>query len=263
MTIELDISKNENVSRKLHLLKTNAINNKRTSNRYRTVDTTELMNTVENVLTKKGQEFKSEFITGMGGKGTTHALVYTLKSGINILGDDCKPRIIVLNSFNAEKALSVKIGFLRLCCLNGLFAGKSIFSESARHIKGESIEEKLRTLADKVEYALNFISTDFKNKVEEYTAIDLTPYQEVEVINNLGLSKRITEKVTLLRTGLHHRLRVEDQPRNAWTLYNVVNEVIRRYTRSEIANVNKNIKLMDNVVNLAMEAREPRALIAA
>lgn len=247
---------------RLNNFKEQALIYKSTSDKYRTVDSQDLINTTERVLNEHGLEYsRSIGGTVRGFKGTKHVIKYTIENNeLTIKGDKLKPTINFLNSYNGESALMIRVGFFRLICSNGLIVGQSFYSDRLVHVKGMTIEAKLSALAIKLNDAICFIKNQAVDKLEQAFNKDLTKDQELTVLNNLKndkvISNRIYDKAVMLRTqGIEHGfIRSEDSSRNTWTLYNTINEVIRTYSRSELSNTVKNIKLMDTVIEYAKAA---------
>ena len=245
---------NEQINQFLTKIETHSQDNKRTSDRYKFVPTTELAQSVLEVFNKVGIDNASSRLiySPKALRGTAHALEYTLPNTVQIIGDDVKPRITIVNSYNGEKALTVLCGMFRIVCLNGLVVGPTLYSERMIHVQGHTIDAKLQAFQSQVENALNWMQNDLAKSVSEYTSLSVTQEQQIKIVQNLGFSKALTERLELRFKNSARLLRLQDQALNVWSTYNVINEVMRSSVRSPMANLTKNIHLMDRVKDLAL-----------
>jgi hypothetical protein len=242
-------------------LQARALLNKKTSDRYAIVPTNDLISKVNEVL--DGNEIAVDSMkllkSNRALKGSSHAIEYTLNSPMSIMGDDIKPRIIIVNSYNGEKALTVLCGIFRLVCRNGLVVGTTLYKERAIHVKGQTLDMKLDALASRVNDALHWIDGKLEQTVSEFLSIETDRDTQLRIVQGLGLSKRISERLEFAFKNPNRMLRIADQGQNAWATYNVINEVIGRYTHSDIARLNKNVTLMDRVKELALQETTKKA----
>jgi hypothetical protein len=250
---------NQNLIDSLNTMQDRALTHKKTSDRYQIVSTSDLITKVNSVLDVNGMPIASQKLIKANKAlvGSSHAVEFTLDRQMKILGDDIKPRIIVVNSYNGEKALTVLCGVFRLVCFNGLVIGSTLYRERVIHVKGETLEGKLAALESRVNEALHWIDGKLQNTVSEFLSIETPIATQLRIVEGLGLSKRLNEKLTFAFQN-PKTLRLADQGQNAWCTYNVINEAIDRSTRSELARLNKNVSLMDNVRDLALNAEFKR-----
>ncbi len=83
-----------------------------------------------------------------------------------------------------------------------------------------------------------------------------TVFEAREIVESLKFSKTTTRKIVdaLENAWLFEYGRPEDRKRNLWTLTNIVNEVLRRRSRSAVAEMHKNVNLFDLVESIAKAA---------
>lgn len=233
---------------KIEKLKERAQEYASTSNRYRFIDSTNVLDWIEEAL--DGRSYDLRLIHG-GKKTTHHVIEYTLRDGLSINNDTVKPKLFFSNSFNGESSLKVNVGLLRLACSNGLVVGENIYSDRIIHLNTDETKHKIATIQESTTKALEFLTHYLAPKLETMLQ-PLTTDQETFVVNALGLSKRQTEKI-IDRLSKRPYLRVADQQQNAWTLYNICNEVIKENSRSELAVYGKNLNLMDQIIELSYD----------
>lgn len=229
-------------------LRERATLNKRTGNRYQDISTNDIH---EKVISMLGDNATMKQIVGKGYKGTSHALEYTINRPLTLLNDETKPRIVIINSYNGEKPLTVLVGLFRLVCANGLIIGESIFKEKIRHVQGQTYEHKIASIGHRIDCALEFVENDMMKNIDKFTGIQVNRQEQQSIVQRLGLSKRLTSRLEY-SFEYPEILRKEDQDQNVWATYNVINEAIHKTTRSEMAELRKNVSLMDNVHNLAI-----------
>ncbi len=242
----------DDIMTRINSMQANVRANPKTSSSYALVPTQGLIDRVDHVLNASGLEVaKVKLLAQRRGLGSTHAIEYTLEQTLSIQGDNIKPRIVVINSFNGEKALTVLCGMFRLVCSNGLVVGTSLYRERAIHTQGETLDNKLAGLESNVQNALTWIRNSMGDSISEFLAIPTPIEAQERIVRGLKLSNKLTD--TLIHQFNNPRsLRISDQAGNAWSTYNVINEAIARSSRSELAILNKNISLMDNVRDLAL-----------
>ncbi len=226
--------------------------NPKTSPSYALVPTSGLLETVDRVIDSAGLEVaKVKLLAQRRGVGSTHAIEYTMGRTMSIQGDDIKPRVYIVNSFNGEKALTVLVGLLRLVCSNGLVVGSTLYRERAIHTQGETLDNKLDALESRINGALTWINNSMEGTISDFLAIPTPIEAQERIVRGLKLSERLTDRL-VHQFNNPRSLRLADQAGNAWSTYNVINEAIARSSRSELAILNKNISLMDNVRDLAL-----------
>jgi hypothetical protein len=221
---------------------------------YEYVPTEQVVQSVGDWLTENGYEFEARIVTGAKGKSTKHIAEFTITNMV-LFGGGGNGKILVVNSYNAECSLYVLAGAIRFCCANGLIAGEHEFFEKVVHRAGEVCRQKLMMLNEKIKIAAEYLKTRFGALVDEMSAQDLKFTKEAEIVLSLNIPNQaklmVIEKI---HPTNRHKLRVEDQPVNVWTLYNIVNEAVREAARHGMSEFEHNTNLMDDVIRLAKAA---------
>jgi len=227
------------------------MSNRTLSNKYQSVSTPDLLAKFEEVATKRGLDFEIKNLTRKpSAKSTVHAFQVTFGSEFELFGSKVSPRVLIKNSYRGESALTIQVGLYRFVCSNGLVLGETCFKEKIIHIKGQTIEMKLAELGSRIEAALEWIDTKMKAAIEEKTAMTLSPEKAVEIVSQLKVSKRIKASVaTLIENPI--ALRPEDRGNNVFSLWNIVNEQIRKSSRSPLREMERNERLLENILDLA------------
>lgn len=216
--------------------------NSNTSNKYKYVDSFDVLESLE--LT--GAEIDS-IKFNRHGKSSKHLIDIRLKETIQVFGDSVIPRLLLVNSYNGECAFSIRVGVFRLVCSNGLIVGTETFHQRLVHLDTLDFDDKLKTIQEAANDALKYMRMSMANEIVEKMGKYLTPDKQHDVVDGLGLSKRIIKSI-------HSKLecpRLEDSSNTTWSLYNIINEAIREASRSPLRNEEKNFDLMSKVVKLA------------
>jgi len=219
-------------------------------NTYRRIPTKSITSTVESALSHIGKYDRVRH----DGHGTKHMIVWDLLDQVTeINGDMITPRIILYNSYEKECALTVHIGFFRWVCSNGLFSGESTFSTRIVHRVGDICEEKLDELYTGVAAAIKYITSgELVRQIESSTSVVLTREQMIRTVCQLPqISTRSKDRLIKRVINVSDR-RLEDQPNNVWTLWNMINEEIRSSSRgNEVQLSERNNGLLNSIKELA------------
>lgn len=251
---EASVSLTEIDSTNLDLLASKATG---VSNRYARVDSRNLIEQTLNTLGKAGVHNVEVKVTARPrASSTIHFITYTLKDfGINI-DDGLYPRIIQRNSYNGECTLSVGVGLYRLVCSNGLMLGKNSFYTTIKHQQGPIFDGKIDGLQPAIAAALDDIHNRLMQSIQRLRSTFISYEKAIEIVGNLGLSTRMTAKVLdkLHKNWIFKSGRIQDTDHTMWTLYNIVNEVHRIYSRSQVVVMSRNIGLLDQLEDIAQAA---------
>lgn len=222
----------------------------RTSNRYRTIDT---QNLVSRVLDDIGLIASIDSVSGRGTKSTKHACVITLDKPVMLAGTPCFPRIYVRNSYAGESALTVRVGFYRLICSNGMMVGTTHFNGRILHL--ESGIKQLPQLRQSIRDAIEWCTTGLPALADKLNSQVLTPVQVSTILASIGASKRLAEAVGYrLRyplTSIRQEDRTVDGQLTAWNVWNIINEVQRGHSRSALRQLEVNANLLQAVEEVA------------
>lgn len=228
------------------------------SDKYRRVNTSDIDAQLRTALTQRGIYDENALTVrylAQGGRGSRHAVRYTLHSLQTVAGGDTIiPTIYVFNSYQGECALRISVGFYRLVCSNGLVVGSAHFERRIVHRVGETCERQLRelyvALVAAVEYAA---SGQLATDIAELSATQLDRSKMLALVNRLGFSAQRTTQIKW-RLANPTLFRVEDSAPTLWSLWNIVNEVLRHRSRNELRIATSNLGLIDTLKELAKEA---------
>ena len=234
----------------LELLKQRAIANCRTTNSYAFVDTEALGSAIYVSLESQGVGVVESTTRGSyscRAKTTKHITTWHLK-GLGV--PEGHPTLTIVNSFNGEGSLQVRVGFHRLVCSNGLMVGSDWFCSTVRHVKGEKMWEFLSEVDFSVQKAVAWIKANLVDQIGALKSRPIGIEAQLELVEKLNLPAKTKEQVKYRR--LHANwYRPEDADQNLWNFYNTVNEVIRLRSRSDLANFNKQSNLLPEILKLA------------
>jgi len=221
------------------------------SETYRKIEHEEVYNIFRNALDKRGVAYSFD-TQRLGRKNTTVGFRFILTGMEKTLnGDKVTPAIVGRNSLNGESSLHFRGGAYRFCCANSIVIGKDMFIGKIIHRKGETFEQKVKDLDYQIAAFLNEIDTIF-GKVEEATSTELSVFQMAKIVEQLKVPKKVKKEARrrLINDCLR---REEDKANNTWTLWNVVNEVIRN-TCTASAGEKHNDNLMSDCIKYAKAA---------
>jgi hypothetical protein len=232
-------------------LANNEKNRRVTWDRYQHVPTQQLVKTVGDHLIRSGYDFDVKLVFGAKGKSTKHIAQFTLNNMMLDRGN-MAVKILVMNSYNGECPITVLGGAIRFCCANGIIAGENQSFEKIVHIVGETINDRLRRLTEKIDIAADYLKNNFGTRIETMASMESNYVKEIDIL--LGLD--VTEKVKMEVIRRRHpkniaELRIEDRGQNLWCFFNVVNEVIRDQSRTGLLEVESNLNLIDEIIRLA------------
>ncbi len=165
------------------------------------------------------------------------------------LGGTLIPRIWLRNANDGTSSLHIGVGFFRLVCANGLVIplGDSLYS-SIRHVSGPKANNFLDILPDLM---MGYVDRIKSGELidEALDSLDVVVSNPVDVIGSLDLPNQVKHDAIALTTLERHRK--EDNPHTAWGLYNLINERLRRSSRSQYAAANRDVTLLQDIIHLA------------
>lgn len=162
--------------------------------------------------------------------------------------DGLMPQITVVNSTDKSSAFRIMGGVFRLVCTNGLVAGEIFDQERIIHRQGPTFERKYKSLPERI-VALIEDTIVAAQAFEELQSQTLDEDTMVQIAANLTMSRK-AKKATIENILLPETRRAADQGNNVWTLFNLVNENLRKYS-SASAYTKHNEKLLENITLLA------------
>lgn len=223
------------------------------SGRYRPVDTESL---VQKIIKDIGLGATVEAVSGRGSKSTKHAVVLTLPNPVSLAGTQCYPRIYVRNSYDGESALTVRVGFYRLICTNGMMIGTDHFNGRIVHL--QSGVQQLAQLRSSIVAAVQWCTVELPKLADRLNSVLLTPVQISTVLARIGASKRLAERVSTRVQFPWVAVRTEDRQVDgqltAWNVWNIINEQQRILSRSQLRQLEVNARLLDAVEAVVQQA---------
>lgn len=222
----------------------NQTNSFNTSNKYKTITTNSLIDS----LVLKGwtvrQVQKSRVLKSREGYQKHLARLQHPEFQVDSKG--ILPEIVIVNSHDGESSLKVMLGLYRLVCSNGLIAGFTAASRSIRHL-GDASSKAL--------IAVNYVQSQASNMFDEVqrmssTTVNSKASHAFRLRVGEILNRDVSEDILRPR-------RIADSEPNMFNLFNTVQENIMHglYTyRLEDLNVQRArvIKSIDRNVELNM-----------
>lgn len=220
------------------------------SSKYRLIPTTEIATKVSIELNKQNVMHEIRVIPGKSGRNGW--IEYLLHGNeLELFGNDkVIPKILLRNSTDGSCALQIHIGFLRLVCSNGLIVGNSMYSDRVIHTKGPKVEHFLDQLPGRISKALDYITSgQLQREVEVATAVRLSLSEQLWTVVTLEENGVLSlEAAKDIRSSLVRGRHPEDTD-TVWGVYNVINERLRRRGRSQTAHLEKNVGLLQQVID--------------
>ncbi len=174
---------------------------------------------------------------------------------LSIAGELFKPQLYLLNRNDGKTALRLQVGLFRIVCSNGLIM--PAFDGSAHQLRiihrdCDQTNRQIEQLPGLIVAGLDAISST-EGVIEEMKAMELKQdIHAFHVIGNLNVSDNVK------RGSMHHWLkraevRSADSASDAWSLYNVVNEQIRRNHGFNLTSMKQDSNLLSDVRELVLD----------
>lgn len=226
---------------------TNLIANGSLSSRYLAIDTETPVRAAETFLDNAGVKyFVPEIIKPRKSAKSAHFVKIRLDMPVTVNGDTINPMLLFSNNHDGLGSFTVRLGVYRFVCSNGLVIGSDLFKASIRHVRGPKSMSFLAELEVTIQKFLDYvISGKFAAELEAATTKTVTKEKGIEIIKKLNLSEKMTDQCVL---NWQNPMRKEDSSNNVWSLWNVVNETMRKRSRSNFADLKKNTNLMDAIM---------------
>jgi hypothetical protein len=158
--------------------------------------------------------------------------------------DVVRPMIQLRDQTFPGAALQVEVGLYRLVCTNGLMAFSREFTP-LRIPHYASRRDQLAAIADTVLDSLGRVAATVERAHHLTTVAVADP---LAVLSQLELPKKVHDTAAMLiTTGLHRK---EDDPKNAWGLYNIINEVDAVKSRSRFAALSRDLDMTTKILTL-------------
>lgn len=222
------------------------------SETFQAIDTQSVVEMTENALKAEGINYSVHRIFNRSGqKGWIKFRLPDFK--LKLFGtDEVQAEILLRNANDGRTAFCYMIGVHRFVCSNGLVVGHNLFKRRVIHRKGETIEQFLNHLPEQVAAAIHYIKTRLVSDFEAATSKSLTLVEQLQVTVKLEEAGWISPYVgrTVRRNLVTNDRRPEDT-NTVWGVYNIVNEAMRKGSRSQHAQIEKNVNLLSQVIEAA------------
>lgn len=160
------------------------------------------------------------------------------------------PRVHIHNDNTGGSSLRISVGLFRLICTNGLSIGIPglSFVHKISHLFTENQKQKILDIPMVAEDIIHYLKDGgVKEQISEARSKKIL--DPVSVVGNLDIGIKAKDlTISQIIMGSHRR---EDDPTNAWGLYNMVNESVRLKSRSEFIALNKDGGILEDIMLLA------------
>jgi hypothetical protein len=225
-----------------------------TSDKYGLLLNTDLVKTVDEVLTGKGLDYERKITVARDGATMYGRYEFPNElRKIQKVGDEMGMRITIRNSYDRTSFAGLELGMLRLVCTNGMKAMRRAFGFNQKHSRKLSLDG----VSDAIERAVDA----FDEVGGEFTKLAEVPVSDTigdYVLKNLTSDKILSEKLReeIVKVWLNPPFQ-EDKKRNLYNLYNAVTYHLTHKvepTRFEYAD-----KVNSNVLNRFVKASNSKA----
>ena len=225
-----------------------------TSDKYGLLLNTDLVKTVDEVLTGKGLDYERKITVARDGATMYGRYEFPNElRKIQKVGDEMGMRITIRTAYDRTSFAGLELGMLRLVCTNGMKAMRRAFGFNQKHSRKLSLDG----VSDAIERAVDA----FDEVGGEFTKLAEVPVSDTigdYVLKNLTSDKILSEKLReeIVKVWLNPPFQ-EDKKRNLYNLYNAVTYHLTHKvepTRFEYAD-----KVNSNVLNRFVKASNSKA----
>lgn len=175
---------------------------------------------------------------------------------VSLAGETFRPQLYVFNRNNGKSAMKVLVGLFRLVCSNGLII--PAFQDSAHalriiHRDCNATRTKLDQLPSLIQQGLESIA-GLGDSIAEMQALEVTEQQAIQVIGNLSVSDDV-KRTAIRNVVFTEKRRPEDSANNAWTVYNITNEAIRKVHGFNLTALQADTNLFQDVLDLTQSMK--------
>lgn len=172
------------------------------------------------------------------------------------LGGKLTPLMWLRNANDGTRALTTGGGLFIWVCQNGAYIGLAAYVQKLRHVNGPKAHGVLDVLPSILDEQARRIASGETLHVA-LDALDTPVLDPVSLVASLpGVSDVNKDKaIYRILTGTH---REKDNPGNAWGLYNLVNELVRRGGRSSFQAAQRDMPLLGDILQLAEDQSAER-----
>jgi hypothetical protein len=135
------------------------------------------------------------------------------------------PEVVILNSYDATKALQIRVGFFRFVCSNGIIAGNNLVPEFRITHSNSKWEESLDEFIDVYDEKYHLQKEWVENMNERKMTLDEAYHLAEQAVGQRHYDDRIKLDVVDPLELLVVRRR-EDRGDSAWLRFNVMQEAL-------------------------------------
>ncbi len=190
-----------------------------TSDKYGLLLNTDLVKTVDEVLTDKGLDYERSITVARDGATMYGRYEFPNEvRKVQKVGDEMGMRITIRNSYDRTSFAGLELGMLRLVCTNGMKVMKRAFGFNQKHSRKLSLDG----VSDAIERAIKAfdeVGGEFTKLSEKSINDTIGDYVLKNLTSDKILSDKLREEIT--KVWLNPPF-AEDKKRNLFNLYNAV-----------------------------------------
>ena len=197
------------------------------SDRYELVPNTQIFPVIRQTLLQSGRSFSEKYDMLDHSMFMAKFVLTDVEIAIKSANDKIQPQIIIYHSYNGVRKYTIKFGFFRLVCSNGLTVPVKELEFLNLQIGGKhtiSIRQSLEVLMSRLDYVVNnleHLTTGFNllanEQVTDWSA------RVLEVMAQAGIKKGSEEILTTIRNESNA---LYSGSVNNWLIYNGINQYI-------------------------------------
>ena len=177
-------------------------------------------------------------------------------------GDTVFPQVLLTNSHDGKNAFTFTAGLFRMICSNGLVISTQEFgSVKVRHMgyNFEKIQETIKEIVDQLPLTVESMNKMKATELNQEKALDFA-----KKALNTRFSDKELSRIKIDVQELLHPVRKEDEGKDLWSIFNVVQEKIiegdfeyqaagKSRKAREIKNFKQDINVNEKLFDLALE----------
>lgn len=213
--------------------------------RYQGLDTEALIAE----LAKAGIGNGHQMIRSKSVTNTKHCARINMGEEETLFDTKVRPQLVLWNSYNGECSFRASLGFFRFVCANGMTIGTDMTTVKLRHVVGQKWDTSLAKFVEDLKRLSETGLTEVLAPME--TKLNVTQVRLIlrEIQARGVISERLFKHVE--RGFIVNSWRYEDRTGRLWDLWNVLNEQMRRASRSEVRFEERNDRLFSQVLETA------------
>lgn len=200
-------------------------------------------------LAKAGIGNGSRIIRSKSVFSTKHCARINMGEEETLFDTKVRPQLVLWNSYNGECTFRASLGFYRFVCANGMTIGTDMTTVKLRHVVGQKWDTSLAKFVED----LKRLSETGLSEVLAPMDVKLNGTQARLILRELKGRGIVSERLAeLVAHGFTCNIwRYEDRTGRLWDLWNVLNEQMRRASRSEVRFEERNDRLFSQVLEAA------------